>query len=268
MLDLMGFSAIAHDVFVYVLRLALVLAGVLIGWQLASLAQRATLRGMDRGGIDVTIGRFVANLLRVGLLALMAIAALGALGVETSAFSAAIAGASVAIGLSFRDTLANVAAGFMLLLFRPFRVGDFVNVAGVSGKVFEIDLFITKLDTADNRRLVLPNGTVFRANIENTTHHPQRRVDVVVQVSSNDPEKVRAILQEAVKPHALPEPAPIAQLTRLAAPSDWSLRFWCNGADYDEVRHKALASVAVALAAGGLPLVPPPAAPVPPPPGA
>lgn len=264
MLDLMGFSAIAHDVFVYVLRVALVLGAMFVGWQLASVAQRATLKGLDRGGIDVTIGRFVANLLRVGLLTLMAIAALGALGVETGAFSAAIAGASVAIGLSFRDTLANVAAGFMLLLFRPFRVGDTVNVAGVSGRVFEIDLFITKLDTGDNRRIVLPNGTVFRSNIENTTAHEKRRVDVIVQVPTNEPEKIRKLLEDAVAPHALADPKPVAQLVRLGAPSDWSLRFWCHGAEYDEIRHLGLAAVATALAAADLPLAAPTTPPPPP----
>jgi small conductance mechanosensitive channel len=245
-------SALGHDLVLYALRVVIVAAAVFLAWQLAGLARRTTIGALDRAGIDQTISRFVANLTRVVLIALALLAAFGALGVETSGFSAAIAGASVAIGLAFRDTLANVAAGFMLLIFRPFRVGDIVNVGGVTGRVLELDLFLTRLDTADNRRLILPNGTVFRSNIENHTHHRLRRVDVTMLVTSTDPEKVREILESALRPVALPEPPPVAQLVRLAASSEWSVRFWCDGPSYDEVRHRGLAAAAAGLAAAGI----------------
>jgi small conductance mechanosensitive channel len=247
-------TSLGHDVVMYGLRLAAVVLALFLGWQAAKYLQRALLRGLAHAEIDQTISRFVANLGRVALLTLIALGALGALGVETSSFSAAIAGASVAIGLSFRDTLSNVAAGFMLLVFRPFRVGDVVNVAGATGTVFEIDLFLTKIDTADGRRVVMPNGTVFRSNIENHTHLPDRRVDATLIVVSTDVERVKLLLEAAMRPLAHASPPPIARLTRIAANTEWSLQFWCTDAAADETRHQVLAAVVAALSDAGVAL--------------
>ncbi|MEM6785251.1 MAG: mechanosensitive ion channel domain-containing protein, partial [Bacteroidota bacterium] len=139
-----------------------------------------TVRRLTNSEFDPALTKFFGGLVRTAVIGLAFIACLGVFGIETTSFAAILAGAGLAIGLAFQGTLSNFSAGVMLLTFRPFTVGDVVSAAGVVGQVEEIGLFVTTMDTVDNRRLIVPNGSLFGATIENITHHATRRTDVSV----------------------------------------------------------------------------------------
>lgn len=133
--------------------------------------------------IDETLGRFVSNLAFYSIILVVATIVLPIVGIQVSGLMAILATAGFAIGLAFQGTLSNFASGVLLLVFRPFKVGDLVNVAGIIGKVYEIDLFTTKLDTLDNRRLILPNSSISGNTIENVTYHKHRRLETTIGVT-------------------------------------------------------------------------------------
>ena len=162
----------------------------------------------------------------------------------------------LAIGLALQGTLSNFAAGAMLLLFRPFKVGDLVNIGGQLGKVDEIELFTTALDTLDNRRIILPNSAVFGATIENVTYHPVRRVEVLVSVEfAADIDSTRLALEQAVVTTAgvLADPKPAAVLLGLSATSvDWRVQGWAPTKDFIDVKQALVRSVKMRLEAAGV----------------
>jgi small conductance mechanosensitive channel len=212
---------------------------------------RSVARSMERGDVDATLVKFFSKLASTGIFVLAVIAALGVFGVETASFAAVLAGAGLAIGLAFQGTLSNFSAGVMLLVFRPFKVGDWVCVAGVSGGVDQIDLFTTTLDTADNRRLIVPNSSIFGTTIENVTYHDIRRVEVLVGTSYGaDLDRVREVLEQVCRnlEGVLAEPAPAVYLWELGSSSiDWRLRVWANTPDFWAVRERLTRAAKVAL---------------------
>jgi len=153
----------------------LVLAWIVAGW-----AGGATRRGLRRAKVDDTLARFFGNLAKWVVLLAGILSILGIFGVETASFAGILAGAAFAVGMAFAGTLGNFAAGVLLLTFRPFKVGDVISAAGVTGKVEEIGLFATVLDTPDNRRMIVGNQSIVGSNIENITFHETRRVQVDV----------------------------------------------------------------------------------------
>lgn len=188
--------------------------------------------------LDVTLGKFFGNLTRYGLITLLVIASLGAFGIETTSFAAVIGAAGLAIGLALQGTLQNFSSGVMLLIFRPFKVGDVISVGGQVGGVQELGLFVTVLDTPDNRRIIIPNGQVFGTTIENLTHHDLRRCDVNVGTDyTADLGKTREVLEAAAR--AVPGQAqtpPQVFLAGLGGSSiDWQVRVWAKTSDYWDV---------------------------------
>lgn len=151
-------------------------------WIVSKWTRRLVVKALEKARFDLTLTRFFGNLSKWAILIMAALTALGVFGVETTSFAAVIAAGGLAVGLAFQGTLSNFASGVMLLVFRPFKVGDVVTVAGLLGIVQEIDLFNIKVDTPDNRRIILPNSSVFGSTIENITHHERRRADVPVGV--------------------------------------------------------------------------------------
>ncbi|MCA9181668.1 MAG: mechanosensitive ion channel [Planctomycetales bacterium] len=133
--------------------------------------------------VDQTLGQFAGRLTFYSLMIMVGLTVLQTANVDVTGFAAVIAAAGFAIGLAFQGTLGNFASGVLLLVFRPFKVGDMINAAGVMGKVNEIDLFTTTLDTTDNRRLIIPNSSIAGATIENISYHKHRRVDVPIGVA-------------------------------------------------------------------------------------
>ena len=172
---------------------------VFIGYLVAKFVSRMA-SGPVCSRIDETLGRFVGRMIFYAILFGVAGAVLSKMGAPLGGLAAMLAAAGFAVGLAFQGTLSNFAAGVLMLVFRPFKVGDFVTAAGVSGTVSEIDLFTTTLDTPDNRRIIVPNGSISAGTIENVTFHRHRRVEVVVGVDySADLDLTRSSLQSAVE---------------------------------------------------------------------
>ncbi len=240
----------------YAIRVIGVLVLIIVGWIVAGFVGKLVARSCERADFDLTLSKFFAKMARWAILVFVLLACLNLFGVNTTSFAAVLAAAGLAVGLALQGSLSNFAAGVMLLIFRPFKVGDVVNVCGQTGKVHEIELFTTTMDTFDNRRLILPNGSVFGATIENITYHDTRRVDVSVGAEySADIDQTRSVLEEAAKnvPDILEDPAPQVVLVELGASSvDWKVRVWCNTADFWGVKEAATRAVKVALDQAGI----------------
>jgi small conductance mechanosensitive channel len=174
--------------------------------------------------------------LRWVLLLFVVIAALSQLGIDTTSLVALLGAAGLAIGLSLQSSLANFAAGVMLIVFRPFTKGDFVEVAGTSGSVDNISIFTTTLTTPDNKEVIVPNGSVIGNNIVNYSARPTRRVDMVFGIGyGDDIKKAKELLEQivAADTRVLAEPAPVVALGELADSSvNFLVRPWVNAEDY------------------------------------
>ena len=189
--------------------------------------------------VDETLGKFVGRVIFYGVMLAVGGAVLSELGVSLGGLAAMLAAIGFAVGLAFQGTLSNFAAGVLMLVFRPFKVGDVINAAGVLGKVNEIDLFTTTLDTADNRRIIVPNSSISSGTIENVSYHPHRRVEVVVGVQySADMIETRQALEAAVE--SLESRMIVGKdrgsavvLSGLGDHSvQWKVRMWVAAADY------------------------------------
>ncbi len=224
----------------------LIVAFIVAGW-----AGALVRRGCERSKVDIMLARFLGKITRWVVLILALLSILSYFGVQTTGFAAVIGGGALAVGLAFQGTLSNFAAGVMLLVFRPFKVEDVVTIAGETGKVFEIDLISTTLDTPDNRRIIVPNGSIFGSTIQNITHHDTRRVDVAVGVEyPADMDRTRQVLTEAVQgiEGVLCEPEPVIYLAELADSSvNWAVRVWSATDDYWAVRERLTRAVKLAL---------------------
>lgn len=198
-----------------------------------------TIRRSVSERLDHTIASFFGSLAKYGIIVMAVLGALTMFGFETTSFAAVIGAAGLAIGLAMQGTLGNFSSGVMLLMFRPFKVGDVVNVAGTTAKTVEIGLFSTEFDTFDNKRVTIPNGKIYGEKIENITFHPTRRVDVAVGTDyPEDLSRTRNVLMEAAKSveGRLDDPAPDVVLQELGGSSiNWSVRVWANTPDYWDV---------------------------------
>ncbi|MGD8808609.1 MAG: mechanosensitive ion channel, partial [Gammaproteobacteria bacterium] len=154
---------------------------------------------MKRADVDATLTGFLGNLLRMTLMVLVLLTAAGVLGIPTTNFLAIIGAAGLAIGLALKDSLANFSAGVMLVLFRPFKVGDFIDAAGVAGTVEEIKIFNISIKTPDNRVIIVPNSLVYGGTITNFSAKPTRRIDLVIGVSYGDEiHKARSLIEDVI----------------------------------------------------------------------
>lgn len=232
-------------------RVAVALVVLFAGWILAGWVAAASGRGLARAKIDETIARFLSRLSRWLILLLVVLACLSVIGVEPTSFAAVIGSAGIAIGLALQGTLSNFAAGIMLLLFRPFSVGDVICVAGETGKVNAIELFTSTLDTFDNRRFIIPNGQIFGATIENITFHSQRRADVDVGVSyAAHIDQTREVLAQAANrvEGGLDDPPPAVILVGLGDSAvNWSVRVWAQSDKFGDVKQATVRAVKNAL---------------------
>lgn len=191
---------------------------------------------MIKGKVDETLVKFTKSLVYIGLMAFVVLAALEKLGIETTSFAAIIAAAGLAIGLALQGTLGNFASGIMLILFRPFRVGDFVEAGGVSGIVEEIQIFSTKMKSGDNKEIIVPNGQIVGTTITNYSAKATRRIDMVIGVGYDDDlKKVRAILESILGNNkcVLSDPEPTIGLLELGESSvNFAVRPWVKTGDY------------------------------------
>ncbi|QDU91462.1 Small-conductance mechanosensitive channel [Pirellulimonas nuda] len=240
----------------YGMRIALVLIILFLAFTLAGWVAAAVRTSLTRMRFDPTLSKFLAKLASWMVLLLAALSCMGYFGIETTSFAALIGAAGLAIGLAFQGTLSNFASGAMLLVFRPFKVGDVVNIASYVGKVDEIELFTTTIDTFDNRRIIVPNNSIFGAVIENITYHTKRRVDVPVGVAyCCDIDQTRSALESAARttPGGLADPAPEVVLDSLGDSSvNWVVRVWAPTKDFLAVKQATIRAAKRALDEAGL----------------
>jgi small conductance mechanosensitive channel len=211
-------------------------AVLLIGWWLARLLTGVLRRMMSRASVDPTLTSFVSNLAYMGLMALVVISALGQLGVNTTSFAALIAAAGLAIGFALQGSLGNFAAGVMLIFFRPFKAGDFVEAGGVSGVVEEVQVFATRIRTGDNKEITVPNGQITGGAIVNYSAKDTRRIDLVFGIGYDDDlAKAKHILRDVVTAdeRVLKDPEPVIAVVELADSSvNFVVRPWVKTGDY------------------------------------
>lgn len=216
--------------------IAIFMIGKWVARRLANLVKKM----MERGNVDPTITGFLSNIIYYVLFTIVIIAAIGTLGVETTSLAAVIAAAGLAIGLALQGSLSNLAAGVMIVLFRPFQTGDFVKVAGIEGTVEEINIFTSYLKTPDNRTIIVPNGKIIDDNIINFTAKPKRRIDLTIGVGYDDDLKaVKKLLSTILDQHekVLKTPEYIVAVSELADSSvNFVVRPWVKAADYWDVR--------------------------------
>lgn len=218
------------------IRIAMALAIFVIGRMVVAIIMRGVTRLMENRKIDPTLIGFVTSIMRWVLLLFVAIAALSQLGVDTTSLIALLGAAGLAIGLSLQSSLSNFAAGVMLIVFRPFKRGDFIDAGGAMGTVDSISIFTTVLTTVDNREVIVPNGSIVSGVITNFSARPTRRVDMEFGISYDDDiRQAKRILEEiiAADERVLPEPAPVITLGALADSSvNFLVRPWVNAPDY------------------------------------
>lgn len=196
-------------------------------------------RVMKKTGMDDILVNFCSSILGVLLLVVVVVAALDQLGLNTTSLVAILGAAGLAIGLSLQDSLKNLAAGVMLVIFRPFKSGDFVEAGGVTGKVQEINIMYTKLLTPDNKEVIVGNGDVVAGTITNFTAMPNRRIDLKFGIGyGDDIDRAREIINEVLADHplVLADPAPVVAVNELADSSvNFVVRPWAKTEDYWQV---------------------------------
>ena len=212
----------------------------LVGKWIASRIAKVIVSLLEKQEIDVTLTRFLRNIIYYALMAAVIVAAAGQLGINTASFLTIIGAAGLAVGLALKDSLANFASGVLLILFRPFKVGDFVEIAGESGSVQEITIFNTILHTPDNKLKIIPNGKISNDTITNVNANPTRRVDLVIGISYDDDIKAaHQLLKEIVAgvDRVLDEPETTIAVSELADSSvNFVVRPWVNTEDYWDVK--------------------------------
>lgn len=207
-----------------------------IGRMIARFIQRGLRKLMQSQEVDKVLESFISNLAYWALMTFIIVAAISAIGVQTTSFIAVIGAAGLAIGLAMQGALANFAAGVLIVLFRPYRVGDWVEAAGIAGTVKEVSILTTTLTTGDNKRIIVPNSQIMGNIITNYSANETRRVDMVFGVSySDDLDKVRSVLKEVVEAdeRVLADPPVNISVAALADSSvNFNVRPWVKTADY------------------------------------
>ncbi|ATL94265.1 mechanosensitive ion channel [Aeromonas sobria] len=220
----------------YGVNIAAALLTLLVGYIAANLLSGGVVKVMQTRKLDITITHFVGSILKYAILVFVVIAALGRVGVQTASFVAIIGAAGLAIGLALQGSLSNFAAGFLLIIFRPIKAGEFIEVAGTAGVVQSVQLFTTTLTSADNKMVVVPNSAILNGTIVNYSRMDTRRVDMTFGIGyGSDLRKAKQILERLVneEPRILKDPAATIAVAALADSSvNIVVRPWVKTADY------------------------------------
>jgi small conductance mechanosensitive channel len=221
---------------IYGLKVLAAIAILIIGKWVSKIFKSVVGKTLSRREVDETIISFVSSMTYYILLVVFVLAALSQLGIQTTSFVAIIGAAGLAIGLALQGSLANFAAGFLMIIFRPFKVGDYIEGAGTAGTVEKIQIFTTQLKTPDNKTVIIPNASLTAGNIVNYSTKGTRRCDLVFGIGyEDDIDKARKILEEiiAADDRILKDPAPLIAVSELADSSvNFVVRPWVKADDY------------------------------------
>ena len=239
------------------LEIAAAFAILVLGWWLARHVQKLILRTLDRlPRMDATLKPFLSSLARYTIIAITLVAVLARLGVQTTSIIAVLGAAGLAVGLALQGTLQNIAAGIMLLLLRPFKVGDYIDAGGIAGTVDEIGLFTTDMTTYDGVYRSVPNASLWNTSILNYSRLPTRRMDIPVGIAyEDDVEKAMTLLLDHLKhdSRVLSNPAPQVLVTGLGESSvDLSLRCWSERTDFWTLKFELNKNAKLCLDAAGI----------------
>jgi len=240
-------TAVGAVILSWIVKILIAIAIFIVGKWAAALLTKLFRNMLEKSKTDETLVKFLGDLVYFGLLVLVAIAALGTLGVNTTSFAALVGAAGLAVGLALQGNIANFGAGVVLLFLRPFKVGDFVEAGGASGVVDSIGIFNTTFKTGDNRIIIVPNSNIIGNNIVNYSKEPLRRIDLVIGVGYEDDLKlVKSTLKEILENNekVLKDPAPTVALAELADSSvNFNVRPWVKKEDYWAVRSELLETI-------------------------
>ncbi len=241
----------------YGLDVVAALVILIVGWMAAGWARRAINRGLEKTGkVDVTLRMFLSSFGRYTIIVVTVLAVLSRFGVQTASLITVMGAAGLAIGLALQGTLSNVAAGVMLLLFRPFKVGDYVEAAGLAGTVKSVTLFVTELSTPDNVQVLAPNSQVWGASVRNYSHHATRRVDIAVGIGYDDNiDEAMAAMHKtiAADDRAHGDPEAFVGVTDLGDNSvNLTVRVWCDAGNYWPLKFDLTKALKEQLDAAGI----------------
>lgn len=237
-------------------KVGLAIAIFVIGWVVGGMVKGLVTNMMRKRSGDEAVARFVGDMARYLVLAFAVITSLAKLGVDTTSLAAVLGAAGFAVGMALQGNLGNFAAGVMILVFKPFRIGDVITAGGHTGGVVDIGIFATTLHTPENHKIIVSNGSITGGSIVNYTTLGTRRVTVEVGVDYGSKiEEVIPVLQKAAEraPAVLEDPAPAVAFTNLGASSlDFAVHVWCNSADWLAALHQVRVNVYDDLNAAGI----------------
>ena len=239
-MDLATIGTKAYELLtLYGIRVIAAIAILIVGRWVAKAVRNFLNRQMSKHGVDPTLNKFVTSLTYVALLAFVIIAALNKLGIQTASFIAVLGAAGLAVGLALQGSLSNFAAGVLMIIFKPFKAGDFIEGGGTSGTVEEIQIFTTQLNTPDNKTVIVPNSKMLGDNITNYSTKGTRRVDLIFGIGYNDDiDKARSVIKSVIEKDSrvAKDPRPEIVLSELADSSvNFSVRVWTSADDYWDV---------------------------------
>jgi len=240
----------------WAIKIVFALAIFIVGRMLAKSITSLVRKVMQKSNMDEALVKFLGGIIYTVLLVAVILAAIDTLGVNVTSLLAILGAAGLAVGLALKDSLSNFAAGVMIMIFRPFKIGDFVTTGGVSGVVDEIGLFCVLMHTGDNQRIIIPNSAVYGNTITNTSALPTRRIDLVIGISYDDNIGTAKQIIEGIigaDERILADPAPVIAVSELADSSvNLVVRPWVSTADYWAVRFHLLETIKVKLEEGGI----------------
>lgn len=240
----------------YAVNIVAAIAIIFVGMMIARIISNTANRLLRARHIDTTVADFLSALVRYGIIAFTLIAALGRIGVQTTSVIAILGAAGLAVGLALKDSLSNLAAGVLLVIFRHFRTGEFVDLGGIMGTVMNVQIFSTTLKSADGKRVVVPNGKILAGNIVNFSREPVRRNEFIIGVSYDaDVDQVLTLLREVVDADSrvLQDKGVQVGLNELAASSmNFVVRCWSNSGDLQDVYWDLLKNFKRALDGKGI----------------
>ncbi len=252
--QIMGDSGVFLTLAMNVLKAVAVL---ILGWMAAGTLGRVARDRVNRmSDIDPTLGNFLASIVKWAVLAMVLVAVLGIFGIQATSIVAILGAASLAIGLALQGTLSDLAAGVMLVVFRPYKLGQYVDIGGTAGTVKDLNLFTTELATPDNVQIIVPNGQAWGSVITNYSHHDTRRVDLVFGIDYGDSadaamQVIDGLVQADMR--VLQDPAPWMRVTNLGDSAvDITVRLWCQAGDYWDVKFDLTKQVKEAFDAEGI----------------